>query len=217
MMHSSTSTHAPGCSLRGYLGPALALASALVIVSCGPLLSSHSFATSSDTLCDEALRGRWNFVSPGLDRTASGWLDLESGNGSRWLMKTSKGRLECEPHLIRLAQRWFMDVRFRNFESSDFPAHSDSALDWLRQVHLLYRLDLVSDTLSMACLDDDRVQAYARRHPGELRFTGERDSVVLANPTPELQRFVEQIADVDSLFTQDARLVRPHGSRRSLH
>jgi hypothetical protein len=194
---------------RRLFGLALAVTIPLALVSCEDVGSMNPLATSADTLCDSSLRGSWVSAFAAPDSVYFEKLVLGPGTSPSWVVRNGHARMEYAVRMVQLGQRWFLDSRIESMDNPDLSAIPDSFMQEARKAHFIYRLDLVSDTLDLREFQATFVDDYETAHPGELSvMDSTSDDILLTNPTPELRRFVERVAQADSMFTPRQRFIR---------
>jgi hypothetical protein len=148
----------PGGSPGWVLALAIALAG-IGAASCVPPWFVHGLATPADTLFDERVRGHW--VNPSLDpldSTEVGRAEFDPIHGSRLITRDENGESEWRIRLVRLGTHWFADCQVLSMDAKVDSTIRASQVDSLRSYHMIARMDVEADTLTIRVFDDEVVK-----------------------------------------------------------
>ena len=103
-------------------------------------------------------------------------------------------------HLFKLKKHRFLDLYLMKLEGEGQKINAWANIS-LVPAHLLLKVEQIEPTLKLAAMNPDWMQKFLQRHPGALahRLVSD-DQVVLAAPTPELQKFILEHIDEDGFF-----------------
>jgi hypothetical protein len=91
---------------------ALLIAALLPLTGCGGVVSLHPLAipNGKETVFDPALMGEWESVDAESRNTTSIYAVDRGESGYRVILTTGKDRIEGTMHLLRLGDRYLLDV-----------------------------------------------------------------------------------------------------------
>jgi len=178
-------------SLAAFIG-----VSALVLLSaCAPVFSIHPYYTNKDLTFDFGLVGTWIDESDKNEKSAVIIERMDSGGTSGYSIKLTQitkqpsnppASEEYDGYLFKLGSQEFLDAVESNVQSGD-----EDVLVLALPAHMLFKVSLEGDELTLSYLDDDWVKKNVESGKISIRHeAGDNETPVLTAQTDELQAFV---------------------------
>jgi hypothetical protein len=184
--------------------PALLMVS-MLIVACVP--SVNPFYTDKDVVVDPRLAGTWIEDKQSEDR-ASWTFDTSTNQSYAVLLKEDKDKSgNFEAHLFKLGSDLYLDLTPADCSY----ATNQAGLVGVAMIpgHLLLRVALEDQKMSIAFCDPDWIKKYLEENPSAIAHRVVNGSVVLTADTPALQKFVTKHLGKGELFSDSADYRRP--------
>jgi hypothetical protein len=180
-------------------GTFIALAALVVLTSCLPVYSLHPFYSDKDVVFEPKLLGTWfdptENGSPGVfvfERLNNNAYKITLGDPST---KPSVV-LKLDARLVKLNGHLFIDV-----VQSGFEVEGEDQLPLTIPGHMIGRVTLENDVLTMSFLEDDWTQKALQTGTVSIRHEDLDDGTpVLTAGTPELQKVILEIANDEHAF-----------------
>jgi hypothetical protein len=179
----------------------------LLLIGCVP--SVFPLFNPADGIHNPLLAGTWGGDDDGKEL----WTFEESGDKEAKYYKLTildrKGRTaDLRATLGSLNGKLFMDITPDSLGKSSAGAIEDQMNDWTKLTlipgHLVLRVWQIEPELKLGLTNPDRISDMLEADPQLLAHRGkERDGIVLAAPTKQLQAFFTKYADDPKLFEKD--------------
>ena len=185
--------------MRKILITFVVMVAASVMTGCAPSL--HPFFTDANIIFNDQLLGEWKNDSGEICKFT------KSGEDSYEFLYVDKDAAKFKARLIELDGENYLDL---------YPDDSDHGLArYLGNIvlaHILARVNITKDTISLEMLNGDWISKLSERNQLELSYERLADgSIVLTASTPDLQTFVLKHAnDRESFGDADVYYRRPN-------
>jgi hypothetical protein len=189
--------------MKKILLPLVALAA--LIAACVP--SVYPFYFDKDVVTDAHLPGNWQES----DKTNNPemWLFENAASNSYAATYTETdgktGRFEA--HLFKLGETTFLDLT---------PAECNYATNQADLIgismipgHLLLRVKLSADKLSVATINPDWLKKFLDQNPNAIAHRVDHDEIFLTSETGTLQKFILKHLGTNELFGEEGDYIRP--------
>ena len=169
----------------------------LLASACVPSL--FPLYTDADLVTDARLAGAWKAA----DEDDLVWTFVPAGNFYRLAVFDDGTCAQFEARLVALDDSLFLDLlpEKPGFASGMYADH------FLR-VHTFYRIEISDDRFEVSALDLDELEQRVDEGTLEARLLEVDDTTVLAEPTPQLQKLVVELAATPGAFSEPDVMLR---------
>ncbi len=177
---------------------------ALVIGSCGPVLSLHPLYYDKDVVFDEKLLGTW------ATEDSNDFMEFSRMADERKTYQLIISKRNTDPNenglfvakMVKLDNKLFLDL-------SPFPygkLDEKKNTEWYRgailylPVHTFLRVDSIEPQLKLRFTDDDKIKKLLKKEPNIIKHEMIEGTPILTASTSELQKFFIKYADSNEVF-----------------